>query len=154
MKKVMFVISGLSTGGAERVVSSIASALAEGLGMNGIDVRMYQASKTSSSLIMKELMDAKAILIGSGNYNNAMSPEIAAFIEKLTSMKPKNKKAYVFGSYGWGNVVIKAMQERLEKGRIPLFELPATSIQYTPNSFDLNNVYETGAKLAEMIKEI
>lgn len=132
----------------------VASALAEGLGMNGIDVRMYQASKTSSSLIMKELMDAKAILIGSGNYNNAMSPEIAAFIEKLTSMKPKNKKAYVFGSYGWGNVVIKAMQERLEKGRIPLFELPATSIQYTPNSFDLNNVYETGAKLAEMIKEM
>lgn len=133
---------------------NVANALAEGLGMNGIDVRLYKASKTSSALIMKELMDAKAVLIGSGNYNNAMSPEIAAFIEKLTSMKPKGKKAYVFGSYGWGNVVIKAMAERLEKGKIPFFELPATSVQYTPNQYDLDNVYETGVKLAEAIKNM
>ena len=134
--------------------ASMAFALAEGMGMNGIDVKLYQASKTSSSLIMKELMDAKAIIIGSGNYNNAMSPEIAGFVEKLTSMKPKGKKAYVFGSYGWGNVVIKAIEERLEKGKIPLFDLPSSSIQYTPNAFHLDNIYETGVKLAEAIKQM
>ena len=134
--------------------ASMAHALAEGLGMSGIDVRIYQASKTSSSIIMKELMDAKAVIIGSGNYNNAMSPEIAAFIEKLTSNKPKGKKAYVFGSYGWGNVVIKSMEERLEKGKIPLFELPSSSSQYTPDDFHLNNLYEVGVKLAQEIKNM
>ena len=134
--------------------ASMAFALAEGMGMNGIDVKLYQASKSSSSLIMKELMDAKAIIIGSGNYNNAMSPEIAGFVEKLTSMKPKGKKAYVFGSYGWGNVVIKAIEERLEKGKLSLFDLPSSSIQYTPNAFHLDNIYETGVKLAEAIKQM
>lgn len=133
---------------------SMALALAEGLGHNGIDVRVYQASTTSSALIMKELMDAKAILIGSGNYNNAMSPNIAAFIEKLTSMKPKNKKAYVFGSYGWANVVVKNMQDRLANAKFPLFETAPSTAQYTPDTNVLDTLYETGAALAEEIKNM
>ena len=63
----------------------MAEALAEGLGRNGICVKIFKCSLTSPAIIMKELLDAKAILVGSGNYNNAMAPSIAAFLEKLAS---------------------------------------------------------------------
>lgn len=130
----------------------MAEEFAEALGQEGIDVRLYQASKTSSALIMKELMDAKVVLIGSGNYNNAMSPVIASFIEKLLSMKPKNKKAYVFGSYGWANVVVKAMQDRLVNGKFAMMETAPVSVQYTPDGNHLAQIYEAGVALANEIK--
>ena len=54
---------------------------------------------TSPAIIQKELLDAKAVLVGSGNYNNAMAGSIAAFLEKLITCKVKNKKGLGFGSY-------------------------------------------------------
>ena len=60
----------------------MAETLAEGLGQNGVEVHLYQVSSTMDSIMMKELLDAKAILVGSGNYNNMMAPQIAGILEK------------------------------------------------------------------------
>ncbi|MEG0275336.1 MAG: FprA family A-type flavoprotein, partial [Longicatena sp.] len=81
----------------------MAEALAEGLGRNGVCVKVFKCSQTSPAVIMKELLDAKVILVGSGNYNNTMASSIAGFMERLISCKVKGKKALGFGSYGWFN---------------------------------------------------
>ena len=51
----------------------MAEALAEGIGRSGVEVKVFKNSETSTSLIMKEILDAKAVLAGSGNYNNCMA---------------------------------------------------------------------------------
>ena len=92
----------------------MAEALAEGMGEAGMEVKVYQHSVTDSSIIMKEILDASVVLVGSGCYNNAMSPEIAGFIDKLASCKIKGKKALGFGAYGWFGNTVKTINERLQ----------------------------------------
>lgn len=137
-----------------RHTQMMAEALAEGLGQGGIQVKVYKNSVTSSALIMKEILDAKAVLVGSGNYNNTIAPGIAAFLEKLSSCKVKGKKSLAFGSYGWGDVVTKSLKERLEKAGLPSFHEHGISHCYTPTSDDLDALIQLGKDLAEEIKKM
>lgn len=130
----------------------MAEALAEGLGRNGICVKVYKCSNTSSSLIMKELLDAKAVLVGSGCYNNAMNPNIAGFLEKLATCKVKHKIGLGFGSYGWFNQVTKIINERLANAGLRLPEMEVLSQNYTPTTQDLDHYMEFGKELAALIK--
>ena len=112
----------------------------------------YQEFATFAAIIMKELLDAKAILVGSGTYNNAMAPSIAAFLEKLARCKVKNKKALGFGSYGWADVVTKQVNERLVRAGLPLLQDGVVSQNYTPTQEDLDALMELGKTLATEIK--
>lgn len=130
----------------------MAEALAEGIGCNGVCVKIFKCSMTSPAIILKELLDAKALLIGSGNYNNTMAPSIAAFLEKLKSCKVKHKKALGFGSYGWFNGITKEINTRLSEAGLPLLQEDIISQNYTPTEADLDALMELGATLAEEIK--
>ncbi|MEG0166017.1 FprA family A-type flavoprotein [Anaerorhabdus sp.] len=132
----------------------MAEALAEGMGRNGICVKIYKCSATSPEIIMKELLDAKVIMVGSGNYNNAMAGSIAAFLEKLGSCKVKGKKALGFGSYGWFNGITKQINERLVKGGIPLLNDQILAQNYTPTTTDLDSLHEIGKAIAQEIKNM
>lgn len=46
----------------------IAESLAEGFSDAGMDVKVYKLSDTKSSIVMREIMDAKFVCIGSGTY--------------------------------------------------------------------------------------
>lgn len=120
----------------------MAHALAEGFGQGGMEVKLYKVSKTSPAIILKELLDAEVVMVGSGNYNNFMAPSVAAFLEKLASCKVKNKKGLAFGAYGWANVVAKQINERLKTAGIALLEEQPLSQNYTPSENDLENLYQ------------
>ena len=130
----------------------MAEALAEGLGRNGICVKVYQCSTTSPAVLMKEILDAKAILVGSGNYNNAMAGSIAGFLERLASCKVKNKKALGFGSYGWFQGVTAMINERLTKAGLTLLSDEVLTQNYTPSEEDLDKLMELGKNIAEQLK--
>ena len=132
----------------------MAEALAEGIGRNGVCVKVFKYSMTSPALVMKELLDAKAILVGSGCYNNVMATNIAGFLEKLKSCKIKGKKALGFGSYGWFNGVTKEINTRLESAGFTLLSDDVLSQNYTPSEGDLDQLMELGKVLAEEIKQM
>lgn len=130
----------------------MAEAIAEGMGRNGICVKIFKCSMTSPAIIQKELLDAKAILVGSGNYNNAMASSIAGFIEKLITCKLKGKKGLGFGSYGWADLTTKEINARLKKAGLILFNDDVISQNYTPTEADLDALMDLGKQLAEEIK--
>lgn len=130
----------------------MAEALAEGIGRNGVCVKIFKCSMTSPAIIMKELIDAKAILIGSGCYNNIMATSISSFLEKLGSCKVKNKRGLGFGSYGWFNGTTKEINARLVKAGIPMLCEDLVSQNYTPTQDDLDHLMELGKSIAEEIK--
>lgn len=130
----------------------MAEAIAEGMGRNGICVKIFKCSMTSPAIIQKEILDAKAILVGSGNYNNAMAGSIAGFLEKLITCKVKGKKGLGFGSYGWANLITKEINTRLEKAGIMPLSDQVISQNYTPTETDLDALMELGKQLAEEIK--
>ena len=130
----------------------MAETLAEGLGQNGVEVHLYQVSSTMDSIMMKELLDAKAILIGSGNYNNMMAPQIAGILEKLSSCKFKNRLALGFSSYGWANLVGEQINQKLKANQYEIIQ-DSFNINYAPSTSDLEEVYHLGETIALKIKE-
>lgn len=131
----------------------IAEALAEGIGRNGVCVKIYKYSQTNSAILMKEILDCKAVLIGSGCYNNAMDSGIAGFLEKLITCKLKHKKGLGFGSYGWFKNVTNKINDKLQEAGISLLSNQVLSQNYTPSNQDLEQLMELGQQIAEDLKK-
>jgi flavorubredoxin len=50
---------------------------------------------------MTEVLDAKAIIVGSSTLNKGLFPTLADFLTYMKGLKPKGKIGAAFGSYGW-----------------------------------------------------
>lgn len=131
----------------------MAEALAEGIGRNGVCVKVFKESLTSSAVIMKELIDAKAILVGSGCYNNDVASNITGFLAKLKTCHVKNKKGLGFGSYGWYRNTTASINEKLTEAGLTLLNDQVLAQNYTPTEEDLNHLMELGKQIAEEIKK-
>ena len=93
---------------------AMARAVAEGFAQRGIAVGFYDIKENHMSDIVTDLLTAKYLAVGSPTINNQMMPTIAAFLCYLKGLAPKGKKAFAFGSYGWGGQSIGQVEEELK----------------------------------------
>jgi flavorubredoxin len=105
----------------------------------GYETKMYQLSKTRVSKVLKELVDAELLVIGSGNYNNCVLPPVADFLERLKASRFTDRKSFVFGSYGWMKVPLQNLVERLEDANFKVIGDPLY-IQYVPNELEIEDL--------------
>jgi len=130
----------------------MAKKIADGLIDQGIEVHFYRKSKSDKNDIIKEFLDAKAIIIGSSTINNVIIPELVPLLEELEGLRFKNKLGAVFGSYGWRGGATKRIVERLERAKIELIGEPL-EVVYIPDKNQLRSCYEFGVEIAKKIKE-
>lgn len=135
-----------------RHTQEMAEALAEGLAQGGFSVRVYKESQTSSALIMSELLDAKALFVGSGCYNNEIASNISGFLTKLSCCHIKGKKALGFGSYGWFRNTTAQINERLQSCGFELISDQLLAQNYTPSQDELSALTQLGKEIAETLK--
>jgi flavorubredoxin len=130
----------------------MAKEIVEGVRSAGVEVRLRHLRKNDWSMTMKEVMESPVIAIGSPTMNNKMFYTISGFLTYMTGLRPKGKKFFLFGSYGWGGGAVKGMEKELESAR---FEMPVESLQvkFRPFEEDLGNCKAVGQKLAELAKE-
>ena len=80
--------------------------------------------KWHRSDIMTEVLDARAIIVGSPTLNNGLFPTVSDFLTYMKGLKPKNKIGAAFGSYGWSGEAVKLIPNELEamklKSSIPV----------------------------------
>lgn len=131
----------------------LAMEIAEGVREAGVEVRVRHLRKNDWSMTMKEVMDSPVIAIGSPTMNNKMFYTVAGFLTYMTGLHPKNKKYFLFGSYGWGGGAIKGMEKEMEAAR---YELAVESLQvkFRPFKEDLKVCRDIGDQLAAMAKEM
>ena len=67
----------------------------------GLDVKLFDIAQSERTEVIGEMLEAKAFLIGSSTHDNDMLTSVAGFLEFLKGLKPKNRVAAAFGSYGW-----------------------------------------------------
>ena len=72
--------------------------------------KVFNLQNEHISDVMTELLDAKYLFLGSPIMNSQILPTVAAFLIYLKGLKPQNRKALTFGSYGWGKVGFKFME--------------------------------------------
>jgi flavorubredoxin len=116
--------------------AQMAKALLEGIREEGVEVKLMNITKTGRTAIMKEVLDAKALLIGSPTLNNGMYPTVADFLCYMKGLRPQGKIGFAFGSFGWGGGATKAIMEELKATGVEVIE-PALQYQFLPDKEEL-----------------
>lgn len=128
VKNKVVVVYDTIWGNTEILTNELTSQLAD----SGLEVHVYKLSNFRPSMIMTEILDASAIVVGSSNFNSTMLPTVADFVERLYALKPKNKVGAVYGSYGWSKAHLARLSKRLEECEITMLDKDVSS-NYLPD---------------------
>jgi flavorubredoxin len=129
----------------------MADAIASGLSTEGISVRPMYLRKWHRSDIMTEVLDAKAIIVGSPTLNNGLFPTVSDFLTYMKGLKPQDKLGAAFGSYGWSGEAAKQISQELQTMKFEIIE-PVRQ-QYVPDSQGLQESFDYGQAIGRAIKE-
>ncbi len=128
----------------------MAEAIVAGLSEQGIEARPMHLRKYNRSDIMTEVLDAKAVIVGSPTLNNGLFPTVSDFLTYMKGLKPKNKIGAAFGSYGWSGESVNLIKNELESMNIEIID-PGLKVQYVPDNQSLEACIELGKKIGKAI---
>lgn len=118
----------------EKMAVAIQSAFEE----KGYTTSMHNLQHCHISDIMTSLITAEYICVGSPTLNKNMLPTVAAFLTYLKGLSPKKRKALAFGSYGWGSMALKKVEEDLKECGFEL--MPKIEQKFIPSEDDLQRI--------------
>lgn len=125
----------------------LAAALTQGLMDAGVEAQLHHLRRTHYSDIITEVLDAGLLLLGSPTLNNGIFPSMAQFLAYLKGLKPKNKAAAAFGSYGWSGEAVKLINQELEAMKLKVVH-EGLRCKYIPDQEELAAAKALGARLA------
>jgi len=128
----------------------MAKAIIEGIRSEGVETLLFRIPISDRGDIFKELLEAKGILIGSSTINNGVLPEVAPFLEEIQGLRPRNKMAATFGSYGWGGGAVKTIEEKLEKAGMEIVA-PALTVKWVPDKNEMQKCFDFGKEFAKKV---
>jgi anaerobic nitric oxide reductase flavorubredoxin len=131
------------------MAETIAEAIAEG----GVQADLYRISCTDRATIMEDILEARAVLIGTPTLHATIFPTVADFSTYMRGLRSKGKVGGAFGSYGWGGGAVKEVRERMEAGGIAT-EFGELEVRYVPKLADRDRCREWGKRVAQRVKEI
>jgi len=131
----------------------MAAAVSSGIAAAGVSVRPMVLRKWHRSDIMTEILDARAVVVGSPTLNNGLFPTLADFLTYMRGLKPKNKIGAAFGSYGWSGEAVKEIEGYLQSMDVKLIE-PGLKIKYVPGAETLDKCVEFGKRIGQAVKAI
>jgi len=129
----------------------MANAIAEGIQSTGAQVCPMHLRKWHRSDVMTELIDAAALVVGSPTLNNGLFPTVADMLTYMKGLKPKNKIAAAFGSYGWSGEAVKLINQEFSAMKLEVID-PGVRLQYLPGKDGLAACYALGEKIGNAIK--
>jgi anaerobic nitric oxide reductase flavorubredoxin len=128
----------------------MARAIAEGAASKEVEVKFLKLRAANRTEAMTEILDAKAVVVGSPTLNNGMFPTLGSFLTYATGLRPKDKLWGFFGSYGWGGGAVKNMVEMAKKAGFEVYEA-TVEVKYVPDDEDLKKCFEFGQQIATKI---
>jgi flavorubredoxin len=132
----------------ETMAETIVASLAE----EGVNARPMSLRACHRSDIITEVIDAGAIAVGSPTLNNGLFPTVSDFLTYMKGLKPQNKVAAAFGSYGWSGEAVKLINSEFEQMKFDIID-PGVRINYVPDEQDMEACYELGKKIARALPE-
>jgi flavorubredoxin len=126
--------------------------LMQGIQDAGVDCKIIKLRATPMSVAIKEFWKSRGTLIGTPTLNNIMFPSVAEYMTHLRGLRPKNRIAGAFGSYGWGGGAVKEAYEEFKRMGLETFE-PGIQVQYRPSPADDESCYNFGRDFANRVKE-
>jgi len=129
----------------------MAKAMLEGISSEGVEATLYRLPASDSGDIIAALLETKGLLVGSATINNGILPTVAPFLREMEGLRPRNKLAAAFGSYGWGGGATATIEKSLKGAGMELVA-PALTVKWVPDKTELQKCYEYGREFAKKIK--
>ncbi len=111
-------------------------------------VKIYNISKINKNDIMTEVFKSKAIALGSPTVGGNILSSVGGWLDFLKELKFKDKKAAVFGCYGWSCEGTKVLRERLTNAGFSVVETEV-KCNWNPKEEDLRNAAEVARALCQ-----
>ena len=129
----------------------IAKALEESIAAEGVKVKVHKLGESHISDVATDVLDAKAVLVGSPTLNVTLFPSVAYFLSYLRGLRPRDKIGAFFGSYGWGGGAKKAAEDDMRAAGIEVMESDL-DFAYRPSDEELEKTIEFGKMVAKRVK--
>lgn len=128
----------------------MAEAIAGGISEAGVTVLPIHIRSSHRSDIMTELLDAKALVVGSPTLNNGLFPTVSDVLTYIKGLRPKNRIGAAFGSYGWSGEAVKLICSEMEAMGMNIID-PGLRIQYVPDKEAIRSCEDFGRQIARAI---
>ncbi|MFH0826708.1 MAG: flavodoxin domain-containing protein [Candidatus Omnitrophota bacterium] len=129
----------------------MARKIAEGIMSEGVSVKLFDVASGDRTEIIKEMLDSKGFMFGSSTHDNGILPNFAGFLQFVKGLHPKNRKASVFGSYGWAGGAVKEIESVLKEAGVEIAQ-QGFSVKYVPDENEMKRLFEYGRDFARKIK--
>jgi flavorubredoxin len=128
--------------------AAMAQAILDGATQPGVSASLVSIRESNLTRIASEVLDAAAVAFGSATLNRGMMPMAAAVLSYLEGLRPLNKAAVAFGSYGWGVGGPEAVDQALRRLEWEILREPLRA-HYRPTAELLAECCQIGQELAE-----
>jgi len=138
----------------------LAKAIAEGVMAEGADVRVCLLADgyfqgTHRSDIVTDILDSKAVLVGSPTLQDEVLPTVAGFLSYLRGLRPgrlgTKKIGCAFGSPGGMGGAVAQAEEALKAAGIEVID-GGFHVNYRPDADELARAYDLGRRVAREIR--
>lgn len=140
------LVYGSMYGNTEKMMNAVA----QGISRAGLPVEIFDAARVHPSYILPALWTYRGIMIGAPTYEGTLFPPVAQAIDMAALKRIINKKAAIFGSYGWskgGMAAFKKLVEPLKWDVTEIFEFRGS-----PTAEQLRQGEELGERFAAAVK--
>lgn len=130
----------------------MAKAIHEGALIDGLDAQLIDIRRSNMTVLATEVLDAAAVAFGSSTLNQGILPMAGAVLGYWKGLRPQNKAAFAFGSYGWSKGGPEAVEEAMKAMKWEIVREPIRA-QFRPNAETLDQCRTAGKELARMAIE-
>nr|WP_321297734.1 MBL fold metallo-hydrolase [uncultured Sphaerochaeta sp.] len=102
-------------------------------------VKVFNISQTDKNDIMTQVFKSRAIALGSPTVGKSILSSVGGWLHFLSELQFRNKKAAVFGSYGWSGEGNTVLREELTKAGFSVVE-SEVKINWTPTEEHLEQM--------------
>jgi flavorubredoxin len=127
--------------------AQMARAILEGASLEGVEAKLVSIRDSSLTEIVTDVLDAACIAFGSSTLNRGMMPMMGALLTYLEGLRPENKAAMAFGSFGWSKGGPEAIQEWIGRSKLDAFRDEPLRAKWRPGADDLAACREAGEAL-------
>ncbi|WP_342679284.1 FprA family A-type flavoprotein [Methanofollis sp. UBA420] len=140
----------------------MAKALADGAMDGGLEVKVcllkdgrYEGCHRSD--IVAEMLDSKALLVGSPTLEDEVLPTVAGFLSYLRGLRPgrlaEKKVGFAFGSHGGHGGAVEQIAGDMKKAGIEVID-GGMEVYFRPDADEREACYRAGLALAERVKRV
>ena len=131
---------------------SIARQILEGILSENIPVKLIRSAVTDRCEMVKDILTARALVIGSSTINRGVLPSVSSILDELEGLRFRNKVGTAFGSYGWSGEGPGLIAERMKKAGLEIIAEPL-KIKWVPDEPELKASYQFGQKIGQLLKK-